>query len=131
MRAMAYSEDLADRIRDLVEGADGLTEQRMFGGLAFLVNGNMAVAASGQGGLLVRVDPDEAEAWIDGERVAPMVMQGREMRGWLRVVGDLADAELKLWVMRGVGFARSLPPKSKPRPGSSGGGGGSARPGRR
>lgn len=127
MRAMAYSEELADRIRDLVEGADGLTEQGMFGGLAFLMNGNMAVAVSGQGGLLVRVDPDEAEAWIDGERVTPMVMQGREMRGWLRVVDDLANRELELWVTRGVGFARSLPPKSKARPRSAGGGARSAR----
>jgi hypothetical protein len=108
---MAYDHDLAERIRDLVSGADGLTEQRMFGGLAFLVNGNMAVAASGEGGLLVRVDADAADGWIDGERVTPMVMRGREMRGWLRVVSPSGDAELEQWVSRGVGYARSLPPK--------------------
>ncbi len=108
---MAYDPDLAERIRDLVTGAEGLTEQRMFGGLAFLVNGNMAVAASGEGGLLVRVDADAADSWIDGERVTPMVMRGREMRGWLRVVSPRGDRELQQWVSRGVGYARSLPPK--------------------
>ena len=76
---MPYDQTLADRIGDLVTGEEGLTQQRMFGGLAFLVNGNMAVAASGQGGLLVRVDADDVEAWIDDERVMPMVMRGREM----------------------------------------------------
>ena len=108
---MAYDQDLAERIRDLVTGEDGLTEQRMFGGLAFLVNGNMAIAASGEGGLLVRVDAADADAWIDDARVTPMVMRGREMRGWLRVVADLADEELEQWVSRGVTYARSLPPK--------------------
>lgn len=115
MPIVAYDEELADRIRDLVADEEGLTEQRMFGGLAFLIHGNMSVAASGQGGMLVRVDPDEAEAWIDGERVAPMVMQGREMRGWLRVVADQADPELETWVARGISYARSLPPKRKAR----------------
>jgi len=109
---MAYDQELADRIRDLLSGEDGLAEKRMFGGLAFLVDGNMSVAASGQGGLLVRVDPDEAAAWIDGDRVAPMVMRGREMRGWLHVVTDPADPELERWVSRGLSYARSLPPKS-------------------
>lgn len=113
MRFMAYDEQLADRIRDLVAGEENLTEQRMFGGLAFLVNRSMAVAASGQGGLLLRVDPADGEAWIDGQRILPMVMRGREMRGWLRIVTDLTDPELKLWVSRGVAYARSLPPKSK------------------
>jgi hypothetical protein len=110
---MAYDQELADRIRDLVAGEDGLTQQPMFGGLAFLINGNMAVAASGQGGLLVRVNVDAADAWIDGERVTPMVMRGREMRGWLRVVTDPAGRELEQWVSRGIAYARSLPPKSK------------------
>lgn len=109
---MPYDQALADRIGDLVTGEEGLTQQRMFGGLAFLVNGNMAVAASGQGGLLVRVDADDVEAWIDDERVMPMVMRGREMRGWLRIVSDLTDPELEQWVSRGVAYARSLPPKS-------------------
>lgn len=108
---MPYDQALADRICDLVTGEEGLTQQRMFGGLAFLVNGNMAVGASGQGGLLVRVDADEAQAWIDDERVVPMVMRGREMRGWLRIVSDLTDPELEEWVSRGVAYARSLPPK--------------------
>jgi len=111
---MPYDQALADRIGDLVTGEEGLTQQRMFGGLAFFVNGNMAVAASGQGGLLVRVDADDVEAWIiDDERVLPMVMRGREMRGWLRIVSDLTDPELEQWVSRGVAYARSLPPKSR------------------
>src|SRR5207237_7697524 len=99
---MAYDEDLAERIRELVSGEDGLREQRMFGGLAFLINGNMSVAASGQGGLLVRVDPDDGEKLVDDRTVHPMVMGGREMVGWLRVdsaaVG--ARAELEQWVDR-------------------------------
>jgi hypothetical protein len=108
---MAYDQDLADRIEELVAAEEGVVRQRMFGGLAFLVNGNMAVAASGHGGLLVRVDPTEAEAWIDDERVLPMVMRGREMRGWLRVVADLDEQQLERWVARGVAYARSLPAK--------------------
>ncbi|MGB8379922.1 MAG: TfoX/Sxy family protein [Dermatophilaceae bacterium] len=110
---MGYDHDLADRIRELVAGEDNLVEQRMFGGLAFLVNGNMAVAASGEGGLLVRVDPAGAGAWIDQDGVTPMVMRGREMRGWLRVLTDLDAHGLEQWVSRGVAYARSLPPKIK------------------
>lgn len=110
---MAYDEDLADRVRELVASGDDLVEQRMFGGLAFLVHGNMAVAASGGGGLLVRVDPAGAAAWAADDRVTPMVMRGREMRGWLRVVGDLDDGDLELWVSRGLTYARSLPPKAR------------------
>ena len=110
---MAYDQDLADRIRVLVSDEVNLVEQRMFGGLAFLVNGNMAVAASGEGGLLVRVDPNDADAWIDEDRVTPMVMRGREMRGWLRVLTDLDAHGLEQWVSRGVAYARSLPPKRK------------------
>ena len=106
---MAYDEDLAERIRELILGEPGLTEQKMFGGLAFLVGGNMAVAASGQGGLLVRVDPDESEALVASSDARPMEMRGREMPGWLRV--DPPDDELAAWVERGVAFARSLPPK--------------------
>jgi TfoX/Sxy family transcriptional regulator of competence genes len=109
---MAYDRELADRIRELVSDAEGLSEQRMFGGLAFLVNGNMAVAASGQGGLLVRVDPEKSDDLI-GEHVEPMVMRGREMRGWLRVEAAAVDAPEKLepWVTRGISYARSLPSK--------------------
>ena len=106
---MAYDEELAGRIRELVTGEPRLTEKRMFGGLAFLVGGNMAVAASGQGGLLVRVDPEESEALVASSDARPMEMRGREMAGWLRV--DPPDDELAAWVERGVAFARSLPPK--------------------
>jgi TfoX/Sxy family transcriptional regulator of competence genes len=109
---MAYDEELADRIRELVGGEEGVSEQKMFGGLAFLVHGNMAAAASGQGGLLVRVDPAEADDLIR-EDVQPMVMRGREMRGWLRVAATAVDApdRLEQWVARGVSYARSLPAK--------------------
>jgi TfoX/Sxy family transcriptional regulator of competence genes len=111
---MAYDEDLASRIRGLIGGEPGLTEQRMFGGLAFLVNGNMSVAASGQGGILLRVDPDESESLIESSSAAAFVMRGRPMRGWLRVDSDdLRDeAELARWVELGVSFARSLPAKA-------------------
>jgi hypothetical protein len=107
---MAYDEELAGRIRELVAGDPGMTEKKMFGGLAFLVAGNMAVAASGQGGLLVRVDPQESDELVAATSARPMEMRGREMAGWLRV--DPADeGELAQWVERGVSFARSLPPK--------------------
>ena len=111
---MAYDEALAERIRQLVEREDGLTEKAMFGGLAFLINGNMAVSASGQGGLLVRVDPDESDALITRTGARPMEMRGREMAGWLRVAADQVRTkrQLAVWVERGVQFARSLPPKS-------------------
>src|SRR4051794_27875277 len=97
---MAYDHELADRIRELVAGEEGVAEQRMFGGLAFLINGNMSVAASGEGGLLVRVNPDETDALIDNEGVRLMVMRGREMRGWLRVDSAAVDAPSRLqeWV---------------------------------
>jgi TfoX/Sxy family transcriptional regulator of competence genes len=112
---MGYDHDLADRIRDLVADEKDVGEQRMFGGLAFLINGNMAVAASGQGGLLVRVHPDETESLTDGERVKPMVMRGREMRGWLRVetAAVRTASQLEHWVARGVNYSRSLPAKTK------------------
>jgi TfoX/Sxy family transcriptional regulator of competence genes len=106
---MAYDEELADRIRSLVAGEDAVTERKMFGGLAFLVNGNMAVAASGQGGLLVRVDPEESGRLVEATPAEEMVMRGRSMAGWLRV--DPAEDELAQWVERGVSYARSLPPK--------------------
>jgi TfoX/Sxy family transcriptional regulator of competence genes len=109
---MAYDEELADRVRELVGPERGLTEKKMFGGLAFLLDGHMAVAASGQGGLLVRVDPGTADGLL-GKGVEPMVMRGREMAGWLRVPPEAVGTkrELAAWVGRGVGFARSLPPK--------------------
>ncbi|MGK8501008.1 TfoX/Sxy family protein [Nocardia asiatica] len=109
---MAYDEELAERIRELIAPGPELTEQKMFGGLAFLIRGNMAVAASGQGGLLVRVDRDESEQLL-GDTVQPMVMGGREMVGWLRVTGVDDDEALREWVERGVAYARTLPPKKK------------------
>jgi TfoX/Sxy family transcriptional regulator of competence genes len=110
---MAYDEALAARIRELVSGERGVSEKKMFGGLAFLVDGNMSVAASGQGGVLVRVDPDESDALTKKPGVAPMEMRGRSMAGWLRVDADAVRTKQQLaaWVKRGVGYARSLPPK--------------------
>ena len=110
---MAYDEKLAARIRELVADEPGLTEQKMFGGLAFLIGGNMAVAASGQGGILVRVDPEQSDELAATTAAHPMEMRGREMRGWLRVdTDDLGTKrELATWVERGTAYARSLPPK--------------------
>ncbi|HEY7010008.1 MAG TPA: TfoX/Sxy family protein [Jatrophihabitantaceae bacterium] len=110
---MAYDEDLADRIRALVARESGLSEKRMFGGLAFLINGNMAVSASGQGGLLVRVDPHRTEALLDGGVARRFEMRGREMDGWLRVDTGAVGTEKRLrrWVDEGVTYARSLRPK--------------------
>lgn len=112
---MTYDEDLADRLREVVAAEPGLTEQRMFGGLAFLLDGHLAVSASGRGGLLLRVDPAETESLLAPPHVGPFVMRGREMAGWLRVdaaaVGT--DEELRRWVRRGVAYARSLPPKGR------------------
>src|SRR3954454_11251671 len=110
---MAYDEDLADRIRELVAAERGVEEKRMFGGLAFLINGNMSVAASGRGGLMVRVPPDETETLIRREHVGPMVMAGRETRGWLRISdeGVRTKRQLQSWVTRGIDYAKSLPPK--------------------
>lgn len=93
---MAYDEELADRIRELVEGQRGLTEMKMFGGLAFLIGGNMAIAASGEGGLLVRVDPEESERILASSKAEPMEMRGREMRGWLRVEAQHARTQQQL-----------------------------------
>ena len=110
---MAYDEALAERLRARLHGSAGVTEQKMFGGLAFLIGGNMAIAASGQGGVLVRVDPDESDKLVRTTPAALMEMRGRQMKGWLRV--DAADVrtkrELSPWVRRGVAFARSLPAK--------------------
>jgi TfoX/Sxy family transcriptional regulator of competence genes len=110
---VAYDEDLADRIRQLVVGEPALTEQKMFGGLAFLVGGNMAVAASGQGGILVRVDPAESEKLVASTSARTMEMRGREMHGWLRVAAeDLGTRrQLAKWVDLGTTYARSLPAK--------------------
>jgi TfoX/Sxy family transcriptional regulator of competence genes len=110
---VAYDEELADRIRELVGSERNLTEKKMFGGLSFLIGGNMAVAASGQGGILVRVDPEESGELVATTKAELMEMRGRSMRGWLRV--DAADVrtkrELAKWVERGTAYARSLPAK--------------------
>lgn len=109
---MAYDEELADRLR-LLLGSHGLTEQKMFGGLAFLRDGHLAVCVSGQGGLMVRTDPADAEALLAQPGVQPMQMQGRTMKGWLRVDAAAVDddAALRRWAERGLAFAGSLPPK--------------------
>jgi TfoX/Sxy family transcriptional regulator of competence genes len=110
---MAYDEDLANRVRALIAEAGDVTEKRMFGGLAFLVGGHMAVAASGRGGLMVRVDPEETDALVAKPHARPFEMRGREMQGWLRVdaEGLATKRQLEPWVRRGVAYARSLPAK--------------------
>src|SRR5438094_3215518 len=110
---MAYDEALADRIRALAAAERGLTEKKMFGGLSFLIGGNMAIAASGQGGLLVRVDPEESDELVSATEAETMVMRGREMKGWLRVASEHVgtNEQLAEWVERGTSYARSLPPK--------------------
>jgi TfoX/Sxy family transcriptional regulator of competence genes len=110
---VAYDEDLANRIRELIAGESDVSEKQMFGGLAFLVGGNMSVAASGQGGLLVRVEPEETETLVAKPHIRPFEMRGREMQGWLRVdaEGVRTKRQLEPWVSRGVAYARSLPAK--------------------
>jgi TfoX/Sxy family transcriptional regulator of competence genes len=110
---MAYDEALADRVRELIAGEPGLTEKKMFGGLAFLVGGNMAVAASGQGGILVRVDPAESDVLVATTSAEVAVMRDRPMAGWLRVASEHlgTEPELRAWVERGAAYARSLPAK--------------------
>ena len=110
---MAYDTELVERIRELLAPERGVDEKRMFGGLAFLINGHMAVAASGQGGLLVRVPPEDTDKLLDRANVSPMVMAGREARGWLRVdsAGLKTKRQLQSWVARGVQYVRSLQPK--------------------
>jgi TfoX N-terminal domain len=110
---MAYDEALADRIRELLSGERGVAEKKMFGGLAFLLRGNMAVAASGQGGVLVRCDPNESNSLVAKTRARPMMMRGRSMDGWLRVGSDdvRTKRQLERWVRIGTTYARSLPPK--------------------
>ena len=110
---MAYDEGLAERIRVAVAVEPGVTEMRMFGGQAFLVDGKMAVAASSQGGLMARVDPAEIDELLNEAHTEPFAMNGREMRGWLRVDVDGLenDGDLERWVAMGVACARSLPAK--------------------
>jgi len=110
---MAYDEILADRIRELVSSESDLTERKMFGGLAFLIGGNMAVAASGQGGVLVRVDPAQSDALVATTNARLMEMRGRQMQGWLRVGPEelRTKRQLAKWVELGTTYARSLPAK--------------------
>lgn len=114
---MAYDEVLAGRIRDLIGPDPELTEKKMFGGLAFLIRGHMAISASREGGVLVHVDPARTDALVATTTATIAVMQGREMSGWLRVgAGDvLGDDGLSPWVEIGIGHARSLPPKQSRR----------------
>jgi TfoX/Sxy family transcriptional regulator of competence genes len=112
-RVVAYDEELADRIRELIGTESGLTEKKMFGGLAFLIGGNMAVAASGQGGILVRVDPAESDTLVATTDARLMEMRGRSMQGWLRVGSEHVRTKRRLarWVELGTAYARSLPAK--------------------
>lgn len=110
---MAYDLELADRIREQIAGTKGVTEKAMFGGLAFLVNGNMAVSASGKGGLLLRCDPARTDKLVNGSTVDRFEMRGKQMDGWLRVdvVAVKTNAQLAKWVKVGVDYAQSLPKK--------------------
>jgi hypothetical protein len=110
---MAYDTELADRIRFLIGTGPGLTEKKMFGGLAFLIGGNMAISASGKGGALIRVDPADCDTLAETAPGTVAIMGGREMPGWLRVSSDdlETDDQLTQWVSRAVRYARSLPPK--------------------
>jgi TfoX N-terminal domain len=112
---MPYDEALAARIREVVGERDGVVEKQMFGGLAFLVDGRRSVGASGSGGLMVRVAPQETDGLLDRPHVGPFVMRERPIQGWLRVdVEGVATAEaLREWVERGLAYARSLPPKAE------------------
>ncbi len=108
---MAYDEELAERIRGLLPDVP-VTEQKMFGGLAFLVGGHMAVAASGKGGLMLRCDPDDTDRLLAEPGASRMEMRGKGMNGWLRVTGDAVadDDDLQRWVAVGTSYAASLPP---------------------
>jgi hypothetical protein len=110
---VAYDEDLAARVRALLRHEPDVSEQRMFGGLAFLVGGRLAVGASSRGGLLLRVEPAETETLAREPGAGPFVMRGREMAGWLHVAAAAvaSDDDLRRWVARGVGYARTLPPR--------------------
>ncbi|MCV7226293.1 TfoX/Sxy family protein [Mycolicibacterium komossense] len=113
---MAYDQDLANRIRELLGTEPGVSkyqEKPMFGGLAFLIGGHMAVAVSSKGGLMVRVPPGDTAALLQRAHVSPMVMAGRETRGWLLVAEDgvKTKRQLERWVTRSFEYAKGLPPK--------------------
>ncbi len=117
---MAFDEDLANRIREIVGTEPGLSEQKMFGGLAFLINGHMSLAASREGGLLLRVDPEQTDKLLTRAHAQPFVMRNRPMDGWLRVQppGVRTKRDLERWARVSVDYARSLPPKAKAKRGS-------------
>jgi hypothetical protein len=110
---VAYDEELAERLRELLESEPRLTEKRMFGGLAFLIGGNIAIAASHQGGVLVRVNPTESDTIVDTSKAEVAVMRGRPMDGWLRVAPEHLGTKRQLakWSGLGAAYARTLPPK--------------------
>jgi TfoX/Sxy family transcriptional regulator of competence genes len=110
---MPYDVELADRVREVLHTEPGVSERRMFGGLAFLVHGNLAVSASSHGGLLLRIDPGNGESLLAEPHVHRFQMRGRQMTGWLRVDAAAlgSDEDLRRWVAHGITYARSLPPK--------------------
>jgi TfoX/Sxy family transcriptional regulator of competence genes len=110
---MAYDKDLAERIRQCLLSIPDLSEKKMFGGVGFLINGNMTIAASAQGGILIRIDPSRTESLLETTHAQPMVMRGKSMTGWLRVSADelRSDNELNKWVIRSTAYAQTLPPK--------------------
>jgi TfoX/Sxy family transcriptional regulator of competence genes len=110
---MAYDEDLANRLRELLADEDGVTEKKMFGGLAFLLHGHMSVSVSGQGGVLARIEPAETDAALKKPHVSLMEMRGRTMEGWVRVApeGVKTKRQLEPWVKRSVAYVKTLPPK--------------------
>lgn len=112
---MAYDEDIANRIRELIGAPADLSEKKMFGGLAFLIGGNMAISASGQGGILVRVDPAKTDSLVASGTAEIAIMGGRPMDGWLRVASDDVRTQRQLgkWVKLGVDYAGTLPAKQK------------------
>lgn len=110
---MAYDEGLAARVRDVLAPEPGLTERTMFGGIGFMLDGHMAVGVSGQGGLMLRVPPDDTDALLEEPHVESFEMRGKAMAGWLRVMpaGVESEDELERWVAIGVAYVRRLPPK--------------------
>lgn len=110
---MAYDEQLAARIHALLASEEAMTSRKMFGGVGFMIGGHMAVAAGSEGDLMVRVDPAAAAEWIGGH-VSLQEMRGRQLPGWLSVASPAltSDADLEMWVERGVAYVRSLPPKT-------------------
>ena len=108
---MAYDEALAERIRERVQGVAGITEKKMFGGLAFMTNGNMTVGVSGDD-LIARINPDDTDAALAQPGVRIFDLSARPIRGWIMVAGEsLDDDVLDRWVAQSSAFVASLPPK--------------------